>query len=63
MPFHFHGEPPPPTARRLACVLHAGVSGSGLKVIGAAGHMSFVERRDEYPAAVCDFLSRVTPSP
>jgi proline iminopeptidase len=44
------------TTPRAARVLHEGIPGSELLVIEGAGHMSFVEARDEYLAAVRRFL-------
>jgi len=46
------------TTPRAARVLHEGIPGSELVVVEGAGHMSFVERPDEYLAAVRSFLSR-----
>jgi pimeloyl-ACP methyl ester carboxylesterase len=44
------------TTPRAAGVLHEGIPGSELVVLEEAGHMSFVEARDEYLLAVRRFL-------
>jgi proline iminopeptidase len=41
---------------RAAQVLHAGIHGSELLVLPAAGHMGFVDRHEEYLTAVREFL-------
>jgi pimeloyl-ACP methyl ester carboxylesterase len=46
------------TTPRAARVLHEGIADSELAILEAAGHMSFVEARDEYVAAVGGFLRR-----
>ena len=52
------GEHDRTTTPRAARVLHEGIPGSELVMIGAAGHMCLVEKPDEYLAAVRAFLSR-----
>lgn len=52
------GEHDRTTTPRAARVLQEGIRGSELVVIGGVGHMSFVEKPDEYLAAVRGFLSR-----
>ena len=52
------GEYDATTTPRAARVLHQGIPGSELHVVSDAGHMSFVEQRDDYLAAVRDFLAR-----
>jgi proline iminopeptidase len=46
------------TTPRANRVLHDGITGSELVVLDGAGHMSFVERTDQYLDAVRDFLRR-----
>jgi pimeloyl-ACP methyl ester carboxylesterase len=50
------GEHDRTTTPRAARVLHEGIPGSELVVVQGAGHMSFVEARDDYVAAVRHFL-------
>jgi proline iminopeptidase len=52
------GEKDRTTTPRAARALHAGIPGSELVVVEGAGHMSFVEKPDEYLAAVRSFLRR-----
>jgi proline iminopeptidase len=52
------GEHDRTTTPRAAGVLHEGIPGSEFVVIPEAGHMSYVERTDDYLAAVRGFLSR-----
>jgi proline iminopeptidase len=52
------GEYDRTTTPRASRVLHEGIQGSELHVVPDAGHLSFVERTDDYLSAVRDFLSR-----
>jgi pimeloyl-ACP methyl ester carboxylesterase len=47
------------TTPRAAHVLHDGIPGSQLAVLDGAGHMSMVEAKDDYLAAVRGFLRRL----
>jgi len=57
------GEVDRTTTLRAARVLHEGIAGSGLTVIPAVGHMSFIEAPDAYLNAVRPFLRRVAGGP
>ena len=50
------GEHDRVTTPRAARVLHQGIADSELELVAGAGHMSFVEARDAYLAAVRRFL-------
>jgi len=52
------GEHDRVTSPRAARVLHEGIADSELHVVAEAGHMSFVEARDEWLNAVRAFLRR-----
>ncbi|HEX6490407.1 MAG TPA: alpha/beta fold hydrolase [Gaiellaceae bacterium] len=52
------GEHDRTTTPRASRVLHEGIGGSELFVIPEAGHLSFVERSEDYLGAVRGFLSR-----
>jgi proline iminopeptidase len=54
------GEHDRTTTPRAARVLHAGIAGSELHVVAGAGHMSFVERAEDYLPVVQHFLNSAT---
>jgi proline iminopeptidase len=54
------GEYDHTTTPRAARVLHEGISGSELRIVPEAGHMSFVEQPGDYLAAVRTFLGSAT---
>ena len=54
------GEHDRTTTPRAARVLHEGVRGSELVVVPGVGHLSFVEKPDEYLRAVRAFLAKAT---
>ncbi len=56
------GEHDRTTTPRAAQVLHEAIPGSELVVVPEAGHMSFVERQNEYVDAVRGFLHRALAS-
>ena len=51
------GEYDRTTTPRASRVLHEGIQGSELHVVPDAGHLSFVERTDDYLSAVRNFLA------
>jgi proline-specific peptidase len=55
------GELDRTTTTRAARILHEGIPGSELAVVPGVGHMSFVERPNDYLNAVRGFLVRSTP--